>query len=146
MTVSEKWHFFSVTGSDYLVLGYRPKSDNCMILGLDSLHIEDRKDLEFLANTPGAQKEPYLVNILVRCPYVVNKSWWEHVAHYVFFEPLYVSWLSVGGKLKGRISPTQYDVFQTAYKKYKCKQQELYENVVIEKSKTANDILYSPVG
>lgn len=149
----QKWHFFTVTGTEYLVLGYNPKPNNCLIICTSVLHISDQKDLEYLANTPQAQKEPYLVNILVRSPYMVGKSWWEHLVEKTFCEPLFM--------LKDRIAPTQYAIFHEAQRQKQQKSIKEYlkgnitvENITVETEHdnslqtkiTTDDILYGQIG
>ncbi len=102
----DKWHYFVLGGFEYLVLGYSRKANNCLVVCSSDLSSNDQRDLEYIAGSEAAQKEAYLVNILVKQPHASGGTWWEHLYPRVFFAYL--------DQLRDRIPQEQFDVFRAS--------------------------------
>ena len=101
-----KWHYFMMHGIEYLVLGYSAKKNDVLCVSLQHLHEKDKEDLLWIVDSDEAQKEAYLVSILVNHPYAGGGSWWERLGRHAFFATL--------DQVRNRIPPEQIKVFWDA--------------------------------
>ncbi len=156
--MSDKWHYFVFEGFEYLVLGYNPKLNNCLVFCLDTLGRRDQEELGYIVNSEAAQKEAYLVAILARSLHSGGGMWWERLMARSFFVDRV--------HLKDRVASKQLAIFENDYNRYDYsvsytgKLDEVESNatptqtvfrknvgewIVDETKISSEDVLYSPI-
>lgn len=68
-------HYAKYNSEEYIVLGHNVKYNNCMMVRMSALPVEDQQALRSIANSEYAQSKFYLMPILVSQQHRSGKSW-----------------------------------------------------------------------
>jgi hypothetical protein len=75
------WHQAQFKGEELLVLGHDPRRNDCMLVKLSGLPMNEQTDLRRIAASRTAQESTHLIPILRRMPAPDGSDWFTYLIH-----------------------------------------------------------------
>jgi hypothetical protein len=74
------WHSAQYRGDELIVLGHNPRSNDCMLVKLSGLPLNEQADLRRIATSRAAQESTHLIPLLRRMPAPDGNDWFSYLA------------------------------------------------------------------
>lgn len=74
------WHSATYRGDELIVLGHNPRSNDCMLVKLSGLPLNEQSDLRRIATSRAAQESTHLIPLLRRMPAPDGNDWFSYLA------------------------------------------------------------------
>jgi hypothetical protein len=74
------WHHGSFRGDELIVLGYNPDRNECMVVRVSGLPMNEQSDLRRIAGSKTAQNSNYLIPILTKISAPDGQDWFSYLA------------------------------------------------------------------
>lgn len=74
------WHHASYRGDELIVLGHDPRRNDCMLVKLSGLPMNEQQDLRRIAASRSAQEATYLIPLLRRVESPSGSDWFTYLA------------------------------------------------------------------
>ena len=73
------WHYASWNDEEVIILGYNRALNDAIIARIEELPVDDQVNLRALASSDEAQKEVYLMAVLVQERHTSGEDWWTYL-------------------------------------------------------------------
>jgi hypothetical protein len=74
------WHQGTYRGDELIVLGHNPRNNDCMLVRLSGLPMNEQSELRRIAASRSAQQSSYLIPILKRMQSPSGQDWFTYLA------------------------------------------------------------------